>query len=209
MSTNQTDSSFSYKSSSSKKNSLDTSIVSFISNITNSLTIDDINSSVETLEKIGPYLPEPYVGKVNSLVYNFEKINKFSELATFLSSKPPEDSNVTVQSISSKERFNKILLTLKDDMPEEKIKNIRPIIDIVANFDKYKSMIGMISAMNNQSEKSEDKMENMMNMVMPLLGQNEESANKMKDMMQIFKTISSTTSSSTDESNDYDDEANN
>ena len=206
MSTNNSKISSSSNNSKPKKNTLDTSIVSFISNIANSLTIDDITHSVETLEKIGPYLPEPYVEKVSSLVHNFEKINKFNELATFLSSEPPESSNVTVQNVSSKENFNKILLTLKDDMPEEKIKNIRPIIDIVANFDKYKGMIGMVSAMNSQSEKSEDKMENMMNMVMPLLGQNEESTNKMKDMMQIFKTISSSTSSNNNESNDFEDD---
>lgn len=146
---------------------------------------------METLEKIGPYLPEPYIEKVNNLVFNFEKINKANELVSFISKKPSSSLNVSAQNISSKERFNKILLTLKDDMPEEKIKNIRPIIDIIANFDKYKSMIGMISAMNSPSERSEDKMDKMMDMVMPFLSQDEESNDKMKDMMQIFKTIAS------------------
>lgn len=194
--------------SNGKKNTLDTSINSFISNIANSLTIEDINHSVETLEKIGPYLPEPYVDKVNSFVFNFEKINKVNELATFLTKEKPKSSNVSTQSFSSKERFNKILLTLKDDIPEEKIKNIRPIIDVVANFDKYKSMIQMISTVNNPSEKSEDKMDNMINMVMPLLSQNEESADKMKDMLQIFKTIATSNSSEEhlDENQGYEDQ---
>lgn len=186
-----------------KKNTLDTSINSFISNIANSLTVEDINHSVETLEKIGPYLPEPYVNKVNSLVFNFEKINKVNELANFLIKEKPKDSKVSTQSFSSKERFNKILLTLKDDIPEEKIKTIRPIIDIVANFDKYKSMVQMISTMNSPSEKSEDKMDNMINMVMPLLAQNDESADKMKDMLQIFKTIATSSSSEENENQGY------
>lgn len=178
-------------SSNVKKTSLDNSIFNSIGDAVNSLTVEDINRSMETLEKIGPYLPEPYIEKVNNLVFNFEKINKANELVSFISKKPSTSSNVSVQNISSKERFNKILLTLKDDMPEEKIKNIRPIIDIIANFDKYKGMIGMISAMNSPSERSEDKMDKMMDMVMPFLSQDEESNDKMKDMMQIFKTIAS------------------
>ena len=197
-------------SSNVKKNSLDTPIIDIIGNIANTLTIDDINTSVGTLEKIGPYLPEPYVDKVNSFVYNFEKVNKVNELITFLTSTAPKSADVNTQSTSSKERFNKILLTLKDDMPEEKIKNIRPIIDIVANFDKYKGMIGMISAMSSPSDKSEDKMEGMMNMIMPMLGQNEESAGKMKDMMQVFKVLVNNNSnegtepsSSSEPENDY------
>ena len=177
--------------SSEKTNSLNTAVSGFvdnISNMANSLTIEDINESVETLEKIGPYLPDAYVEKVNSLVFNFEKVNKVNELVSFLSSQHPKISSVKPQNtLSSKEKFNKILLTLKDDMPEEKIKNIRPVIDIVANFDKYKGMLGMISAMNNQSDNPEDKIDNMMNMVMPMLGQNEESSDKMKAMMSIFK----------------------
>lgn len=191
--------------SNTKKTTLNDSIGSAIS----SLTLEDINHSIKTLEKIGPYLPEAYVGKVNNLVFNFEKINKANELVSFISKKPSPNPNVSIQNISSKERFNKILLTLKDDMPEEKIKNIRPIIDIVANFDKYKSMIGMISAINNPSEKSEDKIDNMMDMIMPLLSQNEESSDKMKDMMQIFKTIATTSSDDPDkteneDNNEYD-----
>lgn len=195
-----------------KKTSLDNSLFDSIGDVVNSLTLEDISKSVETLEKIGPYLPEPYVEKVNSLVFNFEKMSKVNELVSFISKKTPKPSDVSTQDISSKERFNKILLTLKDDMPEEKIKNIRPIIDIVANFDKYKSMIGMISAMNSPSEKSEDKMDSMIKMVMPLLGQNEESNDKMKDMMQIFKTIASSSSDDTSEnskSGNYEDEHNN
>lgn len=169
-------------------------ISNFINDISNSLTLEDISSSIETLEKIGPYLPSPYVSKVNSLVFNFEKIKRANELISFMSKEPPQNLDVNVQDISSKEKFNKILLTLKDDIPQEKIKNIRPIIDIVANFDKYKGMLSMISIMNNQSEKSEDKIENMMNMMLPILGQNEESSNKMKDILEIFKNIASSPS---------------
>lgn len=187
-----------------KKNTLNTSINSFISNISNSLTVEDINHSVATLEKIGPYLPEPYVDKVDSFVFNFEKINKINELAVFLTKERPKKTDVSSQNISSKERFNKILLTLKNDVPEEKIKNIRPIIDIVANFDKYKSMMKMITTMNNPSEKSEDKMDNMINMVLPILSQDEESADKMKDMLEIFKTIASSNSNDQTESEDQD-----
>ena len=180
------------------------SLVDSITDTFTSLTIEDINQSVNTLEKIGPYLPEPYVEKISSLVFNFEKINKINELVSFISKEKPKPPNVSTQNISSKERFNKILLTLKDDMPEEKIKNIRPIIDIVANFDKYKGMIGMISAMNSPSGKSEDKMDNMIKMVMPLLGQNEESTEKMNDMMQIFKTIASSSSENSEDENKKD-----
>lgn len=178
-----------------KTNSLNDSVSGFIdkiSNITDSLTIEDINESVETLEKIGPYLPDPYVEKVNSLVFNFEKVNKVNELVSFLSSKPEDTTSIQTQNIlSNKERFNKILLTLKDDMPEEKIKNIRPIIDLVANFDKYKGMLKLMSAMNTQSDNPEDKIDSMMKMVMPMIGQNEESSDKMKTMVNIFKNIAS------------------
>lgn len=191
-------------SGTSKKENVDSSISNFITNVVSSLTVDDINQSVDTLKKIGPYLPDPYVDKVNSFVFNFEKINKVNELATFLTAKKPENFNVSTQNISSKEKFNKILLTLKDDMPEEKIRNIRPIIDVVANFDKYKSVLKMVSTMNNPSEKSEDKMDSMINMVMPLLGQNGESADKMKDMLQIFKTIASSSGDQSEgENQDY------
>lgn len=179
----------------SNRGDLKNSISNFINDISNSLTLEDISSSIETLEKIGPYLPEPYVGKVNSLVFNFEKIKKANELVSFMSKETPQELDVNAQNISSKEKFNKILLTLKDDIPQEKIKNIRPIIDIVANFDKYKGMLSMISIMNNQSEKSEDKIDNMMNMMLPILGQNEESTNKMKDILEVFKNIASNTSS--------------
>ncbi len=189
---------------SAKKNTLDVSINSFINNIANTLTVEDISNSVETLEKIGPYLPEPYINKVDSFVFNFEKINKINELLSFLSKEKPKESNVSSQGASSKERFNKILLTLKDDIPEDKIKNVRPIIDIVANFDRYKSMIQMISAMNSPSEKSEDKMDSMIDMVMPLLSQNGESSDKMKDMLNIFKNIASSSPSEEADSQEQD-----
>ena len=187
-----------------RKVNVGASISNFVNDISKSLTIDDINHSVDTLRKIGPYLPEPYVEKVNSLVFNFDKMNKVAELAEFLSSKQPSNSVITTQNVSSKERFNRILLTLKDDIPDDKIKNIRPLIDLVANFDKYKGMVGIMSSLSNTSEKPEDKMENMMNMVMPLLGQNEESASKVKDMMKVFQTLASTSSES--KSNNDDDE---
>lgn len=174
-----------------KINDIGKSVNDFVKNFSSNLTMNDVNESINTLKKIGPYLPELYVEKINTLSFNFEKINKINELVEFLSKEQDPQMVITSQNLSSKERFNKILITLKDNIPEEKIKNVRPFIDVVANFDNYKNMARLLSTMNSSSGNSEEKMETMINTVVPLLGQNEETAEKMKNMIQMFQVLSS------------------
>ena len=186
-----------------KINDIGQSVNDFVKDFSSNLTMSDVNESISTLKKIGPYLPEPYVEKINTLSFNFEKINKINELVEFLSKEQDPQMVVTSQNLSTKERFNKILITLKDDIPEEKIKNVRPFIDIVANFDNYKNMARLLSTMNSGSGNSEEKMETMINTVVPLLGQNEETAEKMKSMIQMFQMLSSSSKEkNTDEDKD-------
>ncbi|KNF09500.1 hypothetical protein CLPU_3c02800 [Gottschalkia purinilytica] len=189
----------------SKKNNI-LAISDMINKISKSISIENVNDSIGTLKKIGPYFPEPIVEKLNSFIFTYEKMNKVVDLINFVSETTPSNPIVSSQSLSSKDRFNSILLTLKDDIPEEKIKNIKPLVNIVANFDKYKGMLGAVTTLFDSSKSKGNSLDGMIDMIKPMLGDNAETADKMKDMMQMVEILSALSSS---DDNDNDNNNNN
>ncbi|MGF7056568.1 hypothetical protein [Brassicibacter mesophilus] len=172
------------------------------------LDFENLGGKIEILKKIGPYLPETSVGTINTVIVSLDRVNKVIGLMDVVSANKVQKPIATVDNLSNKERISHILTIIQEEMPEDKIKNIRPILDIALNFDKYKTIINMMSTLtstsssSNKSEKQSNQsdqnneinrnmqLENMLDAIKPMLGEDaDKSMDKAKEMMKMFEMI--------------------
>lgn len=180
------------------------------SNLIASIDIEDLNEKVDILKKIGPYLPESIVGSLNSIVFFVEKAVKIIGLVELVASNKSYVPVVALDNLTNKDRINGILTTIKDEISDERVNNIRPVIDVVLNFDKYKALINMISSLNNMNnnkveklsspqpkvdllaqsnENKTEQIDSIINAIKPMLGNNEEKTSQIENMINIVKPM--------------------
>jgi len=155
------------------------------------LTLDNLNSKISTLKKVGPFLPEPTINTLNKALLTYEKVSRIVELVEFLNTSKSFNPISPVKTTGSKDMINQVFMAIEDDLPDDKLKVVKPAIDIITNFDKYVGMINMVSSLlSNTNGKSENKVEDLMDIAKPLLGGDEDKSNdKMKDMMQMVEIL--------------------
>jgi len=155
------------------------------------LTLDNLNSKISTLKKVGPFLPEPTISTLNKALLTYEKVSRIVELVEFLNTNKSFNPISPVKTTGSKDMINQVFMAIEDDLPDDKLKIVKPAIDIITNFDKYVGMINMVSSLlSNTNGKSESKVEDLMDIAKPLLGGDEDKSNdKMKDMMQMVEIL--------------------
>ena len=184
--------------------SLSTFISSFLEKNKDVFTLENINRKVNILKKVGPYMPEPTIEILNKVILNFEKISKGIALMEFISTNKSYEPIVAVKTVNQKDKINKIFKALEDEIPKDQARTIKPIMDIVVNFDKYKSMISMVASLANPSANSTPKLEDMIDLVVPLLGGEEaaqgegegkKKSDQIKDMLQMFELLTMLNSS--------------
>lgn len=173
-----------------------------ISDLINFLPIDKITklidpkriqSNVATIRKIGPYLPETYVAPLNNIILTFDKVNRAMSLMEFIASSRPYDPIIPVATADSREKFTKILNVIKEDLPKERSKDIKPILDIVTNIDKIRGATNVITSLlnpsKNLSEKISGSLEDILDLALPILGIKNVNKSKIKEMIGMFEML--------------------
>lgn len=177
----------------------------------NMIKLEKLDEKIKVLKKVGPYLPETVVDTVNTIIVTLDTVNKVKGLMDVVTMSKVQRPITVVKELSNKERLNHIITTISEEMPGDKTKNIKPILDIALNFDKYKGLIDTVSSINSTANKPESEnsqinqnnhptqakqdnknaqLENMINAIKPMLGENaDQGMDKIKDMMQMLEML--------------------
>ncbi len=160
-----------------------------IENIFTSLNAKTIEKNIHTIKKIGPYLPEHVIPTVNSLVLTFEKVNRALSLVDFFSTARDYSPISPVSINNNREKIGNVINILSNELPEEKGKQIRPIIDMVTNIDKLKGVISAVSSLANSSDQPTNSIDTLIEVVSPLLGGKNIDKEKIKEMIGMMEMI--------------------
>ncbi|MTI49838.1 MAG: hypothetical protein FH761_18560 [Firmicutes bacterium] len=161
-----------------------------LENISKTFDPRTIAPKIEVLKKVGPYLPENHIPTVNNLVLTFEKVNRIMSLVDFVSTSNSYEPIYSAEVTSNKERLANIINVLKDEIPDDKAKTIRPILDIVTNTDKVKSVVNVASSVLNPSKKSQFSIEDIIELALPFLEGNKNfNKDKVKEVMGMVEML--------------------
>lgn len=153
-----------------------------------SLDIKKTNEKMKVLRKVGPYFPKDIAQILNKALLTTEKIVRLYSVMDFIKT---NNSFQTISSVdvSDKERVNYILSTIKTDIPNEEIKSIVPLIDIVVNLDTYKNLLSTLFSVlgNTQSSNGPKDISKIIESFMD--GKNDKDKEKMKDMMKMVELL--------------------
>lgn len=174
-----------------------------------SIDIKSVNERMDIIKKIGPYMPENVVEPLNTIIFFIEKATTIIGLMEIITTNKSYSPIVTYDNLTNKDRINGILSTIKDESNDERINAIKPAIDVALNFDKYKSLIDMVSGLgniNNRVDKISSpppktetpvqanpnkpiQIEDMVNILKPLLGNDENKINQLDNMINAIKPM--------------------
>lgn len=153
------------------------------------LDIDNTYKKINILKKIGPYFPEEIIPILNKSLFLTEKIVKICEVADFVSTNNYYQEINSARIDNNKERFNYIISTLKQEIPEEKIKSMDYPMNIILNYDKYKYMMNIISIIISNPQSLNDPNELLKASESLMDGMKENEKEKIKDMMKMFELM--------------------
>lgn len=149
-------------------------------------TLEKIN----VIKKIGPYLPEEYIPLVNKSILITEGFIKINELMNLLKGNDYKYISEPISLNNHKERLNKIIKTIQKETPRFDNNNIGMIMDLILNMDKYKSMLSLLTTLNQDSMQDPSSL---IKTLGPILGLDEKSdkGKEIGQMMEIFKVLNS------------------
>lgn len=161
-----------------------------IQNLLRTSILNNLDKKIHILKKVGPYLPEQIVGILNIFIVNLEKINRIMGLFEFVTIGKTFEPITPVTNITPKERINKIFQSLQEEIPDDKLPTIKPMLDLMVNIDKFKPIISTLSKISSANDKSEIKIDDMIELIKPMLGDEEaKNIDKMKDMFQMMELL--------------------
>ncbi|QIB26390.1 hypothetical protein [Caloranaerobacter azorensis] len=162
-----------------------------LQNLSKIYMFNNLDKKIHILKKIGPYLPEQMIGTLNIFIVNLEKINKIIGLYEFITIGKTFEPITPVTNITSKERINKIFQSLQEEIPDDKLLTIKPMLDLMMNIDKFKPIISTLTKISSSNDKSEINIDDMIDLIKPMLGDEEaKNIDKMKDMLQMIELLS-------------------
>ncbi|KGG80805.1 hypothetical protein Y919_04240 [Caloranaerobacter azorensis H53214] len=162
-----------------------------LQNLSKIYMFNNLDKKIHILKKIGPYLPEQMIGTLNIFIVNLEKINKIIGLYEFITIGKTFEPITPVTNITSKERINKIFQSLQEEIPDDKLLSIKPMLDLMMNIDKFKPIISTLTKISSANDKSEINIDDMIDLIKPMLGDEEaKNIDKMKDMLQMMELLS-------------------
>lgn len=189
---------FLLKDKNSKTNPLQ-SITEPLDNIINSLNAESLSKAlnpqniepkIATLKKIGPYMPESSFPMINKIVLTFEKINKVISLADFISTSNSFEPIQSLEIKDTKDRINKIINVLKDELPEDTATTVKPMLDLVTNIDKVKGILNAITSLTKKDSITNAPLEDIVDLVLPFLGESKKiNKDKIKEMVSMFEMM--------------------
>ncbi|SHI12064.1 hypothetical protein [Sporanaerobacter acetigenes] len=155
----------------------------------NNLDIDNTYEKINILRKIGPYFPEEIIPILNKSLLLTEKIVKIYEVKDFVSTNNYYQKINSAKINDNKERFNYIISTLREEIPEEEIKAMGYPMNMILNYDKYKYIMNIISIIisNPQSLNNPNELLKASESLMDGMKENEKE--KVKDMMKMFELM--------------------
>jgi len=185
------------------------SIYNLGSDFTASIDIKNLNEKLNIIKKIGPYLPESIIEPLNSIIFFVEKATTIISLMEIITTNKAYTPIVPYVNLSNKDRISGILSTIRDEAKDEKVNNIKPVIDMALNIDKYKSLANVVSSLSNISNKvdriqnytsndeissannsnSSVNLEDMINIFKPLLGNDENKISQLNNMIKVIKPM--------------------
>lgn len=164
-----------------------------IKNYLSDLKIDPTytQEKIKIIKKIGPYLPDKYIGLINKSMLHTERIIKINEVLDFLRENKYQYISETIPTKDTKDRISKIVKTIQNEASNSSTKNMGMVMDLIVNMDKYKKIFSVLNSVVNSENPMEDP-DKLMNMVLPLLGEDEKNREKLKEMskmMEIMKVL--------------------
>lgn len=173
-------------------NTDNTSAQNSISNINNYLSNIKIDSQytaekIHIAKKIAPLLPREYSISFNKSILVAEKVAKTMDLIDFINS----DTVIEINSLEldPKDRLQKIVSTIQDEIKSSKIENLGLVLDLIINMDKYKKVLStFISLMKNKSLLSDGN--SIMKIVDTLIeNSSEKDKDKFKEMTKMLDIL--------------------
>ncbi|MTI65923.1 MAG: hypothetical protein FH753_04900 [Firmicutes bacterium] len=157
--------------------------------IISDVNIRSIQNKVEIVKKVGPYLPEQVVSTINTYMPMYEKVSSIIGLMEILNSNKSFTPIKPVTNLNQNDKMNKIFTLVKDELPNDTLKSVKPLLDIVTNIDKYKVILDLLASFNDPNKKSFD-MENLIDIIVPLMGgADNKNAEKMQDMVKMMELV--------------------
>jgi len=154
-----------------------------------SLNTERTYEKIEHLRKIGPYFPEWLAPILNKSILFTEKIVKFHELTEFLQRNTSKEPITPIKLDNNKQRFNYIVSTLKEEVPEEKLNTMGTPMNLILNYEKYKLMIALMSQVLSNPQKITDK-DQLTQLAESLFdGKDEKEKEKMKEMLKMIEIM--------------------
>lgn len=164
-----------------------------MNNFLTSISSSDFQEKVDIIKKAGPYLPESIINIINLFVPLYEKVAKVMGLVNFMKNTNSFTPIVPEKNLNNKERINKVMSLVEKELPEDKTKQVKPLMELMGNMDKLKTIMNMVSNMTNTEKKSENQMENIFNLLGPLLGgkdgKDDKNMDKMKEMFKMVELL--------------------
>lgn len=134
------------------------------------IKLTDIEKGISISKKIGPYLPESSISILNTTIPIVETVASVVNLVNLVSLNKSYTPISSISNVNTTAKISNIISLVKDDLPQDIVKKISPIIDIATNFDKYKPLLDIISNMSNSEDKPNDNQFDMItDMILPFL----------------------------------------
>lgn len=164
-----------------------------VKNYISSMEIDPLytQKKINIAQKITPLLPSKYIKTVDQSILYALSIVKVLEIKNiFKNTKDTENTSVLIK--DDRDRLNKIMSILKEETLKTDFTNMGAIINILANFDKYKNLLNVFIKLNNDKTEIKDS-KDLMEIAQTLLGDktDDKDAKEMKKMLQIINLLNS------------------
>lgn len=145
---------------------------------------------IRIAKKIGPLLPSEYGVTFNKSILMTERIVKVMETVDFVNN--AEAPKILALDLQPKDRLQKIVATIQDEVQSSKIENFGLVLDLIINMDKYKKMFTTItSLMGNKKGLSDTN--SIINLMDTFMGgssdKDKEKVNEMSKMFEILKML--------------------
>ena len=145
---------------------------------------------IRIAKKIGPLLPLEYGVTFNKSILMTERIVKVMDAVDFVNN--AEAPKILSLDLQPKDRLQKIVATIQDEVQSSKIENFGLILDLIINMEKYKKMFTTItSLMGNKKGLSDTN--SIINLMDTFMGgssdKDKEKVNEMTKMFEILKML--------------------
>ncbi len=161
------------------------SLKGYLSNI--SIDSRYTTEKIKIAKRIGPLLPTEHGPTFNKSILMAEKIIRIKELIEFL-------DNAEVQEFSAielepKERLQRIIYTLQDEVNNSQIENLGTVLNLILNIDKYKKMLNAYNSLMNNKNPLSDTNSIISLMETFMEGSSEKDKEKIKEMSKMMDIL--------------------